>query len=142
MTNSYNFDMIPDREKTGSVKWDYFQDDSVLPMWVADMDFQSPPAVIQALKQRVLHGVFGYTWQQQKLVDVVIDRLDRLYGWHVEKEWIVWLPGLVSTKLSATAACDQAASSILPSMDIGMFILVTSMVGMYTGTKSSAGVGI
>jgi len=59
----YNFSKQPNRQNSGAIKWDVYRDRVVLPMWVADMDFESPPEVIQALKDRADHGVFGYTWQ-------------------------------------------------------------------------------
>ena len=91
----YNFDQIINRQGTGAVKWDLYRGQDILPMWVADMDFKSPPAVIEALQRRVEHGVFGYTSAPEELTAIIVERLDRLYGWKVEPEWIVWLPGLV-----------------------------------------------
>lgn len=64
-------------------------------MWVADMDFRSPPAVIEALHRRVDHGVFGYTGAPAELVDVVVGRLLEDYGWRIQPDWLVSLPGLV-----------------------------------------------
>jgi len=91
----FDFDTLIDRRNTGSEKWDKYQGRDILPLWVADMDFRSPPAVIDALHQRVSHGIFGYTHPQRELVDAVIGHLDRDFGWQVEADWIVWLPGLV-----------------------------------------------
>jgi len=68
----------------------------VIPLWVADMDFRSPPGVLEELEKRVKHGIFGYSVPPEELVDVVISVLQRDYGWEVEPEWIVWLPGLVT----------------------------------------------
>ena len=91
----FNFDEIVDRRGTSSEKWDRYRDRDIIPLWVADMDFRSPPAVVEALHARVSHGVFGYTGPSQELVDVVIAHLLRDFGWRVEAEWLVWLPGLV-----------------------------------------------
>ena len=91
----YNFDQIIDRRPTESNKWHHY-DPEVLPLWVADMDFQSPPAVIDALQARVAHGVFGYGYTQPEFFAVITDRLQRLYGWHVEPEAIVILPGVIA----------------------------------------------
>jgi len=85
-----------DRRGTSSTKWDKCQGLDVIPLWVADMDFRSPPAVIEALKHRCDRGIFGYTYPPMELVDTVIVRLDAAYGWTVERGWIVWLPGLVT----------------------------------------------
>ena len=93
--HSFDFDTIIDRRKTASEKWDKYRGRDVIPLWVADMDFRSPPAVIQALHERVEHGVFGYSHPSAELVEAVRAHLLADYGWAVEEEWIVWLPGLV-----------------------------------------------
>ncbi|AJE03226.1 MalY/PatB family protein [Geobacter pickeringii] len=91
----FDFDTIIDRSNTASEKWDKYRGRDIIPLWVADMDFRSPPAVIQALHERVEHGVFGYTHPPAELVEAVRDALRSDYGWEVPPEWIVWLPGLV-----------------------------------------------
>lgn len=91
----FNFDVMPDRRATESAKWNHYESD-VLPMWVADMDFLSPPAVTQALQQRVSHGVFGYAIPMPELIEVIIERLDHLYNWKVLPEDILFIPGVVS----------------------------------------------
>jgi cystathionine beta-lyase len=90
----YNFEKIIDRVNSDSVKWDMYDAD-VLPMWVADMDFQSPQPVIDALTERVMHGVFGYPMPDKKLKDLIVERLYRLYEWKVKPGEIVFLPGVV-----------------------------------------------
>jgi cysteine-S-conjugate beta-lyase len=90
-----NFDRIIDRRDTASEKWEKYRDSEILPMWVADTDFMSPPAVIEALQQRISHGVFGYTQTPAELNRLVVERMQRLYGWAIESDWLVWLPGLV-----------------------------------------------
>ncbi|MBU5635515.1 PatB family C-S lyase [Geomonas sp. Red69] len=92
----FDFDEIIDRRGTASEKWDKYRDRDVIPLWVADMDFRSPPAIIKALHERVEHGVFGYTAPPQGLVQAVIDSLQAEYDWQVRREWITWLPGLVT----------------------------------------------
>ncbi|MDQ1330272.1 MAG: cysteine-S-conjugate beta-lyase, partial [Thermodesulfobacteriota bacterium] len=92
----YNFDEIVDRRDTSSMKWHKYQGRDVIPLWVADMDFLSPPAVIDALSKRVRHGIFGYTLPPDELSGVVLSMLEEEYGWKTEKECIVWLPGLVT----------------------------------------------
>ena len=91
----YNFDEIIDRQKSDSIKWNLFDKD-VLPFWVADMDFRSPQPVIDALEARVKHGVFGYPGEDQKLKEVICERMFRLYDWSVKPEDIVFLPGVVN----------------------------------------------
>ena len=90
----YDFDRLIDRRETDSVKWRQYGD-GVLPMWVADMDFRSPEPVIQALAERVAHGVFGYGIEPEELRALLVERLERLYGWRVTPEAIVFLPGVV-----------------------------------------------
>ena len=92
----YDFDEIIDRRGTASEKWDKYRGRDIIPLWVADMDFRSPPAVIEALHERVSHGVFGYTAPPEGLIQAVIETLDGEFGWQVQKEWITWLPGLVT----------------------------------------------
>lgn len=92
---TYDFDRRIDRHHSESVKWHYYHED-VLPMWVADMDFMSPEPVIRALRERVEHGVFGYGMDPPELGEVIVDRLQRLYGWQVSPKALVFLPGVVT----------------------------------------------
>ena len=92
---AYDFDRVIDRAGTGSLKWDKYAGREVLPLWVADMDFQSAPEIIEALHARANHGVFGYTIPYESVVEAVRDYLREAHGYAVEREWIVWLPGLV-----------------------------------------------
>jgi len=94
--SSFDFDTPVDRRHTASMKWDKYKDKDILPLWVADMDFASPSAVIASLKQRAEHGVFGYTCPPQALTRELRQVLERQYGWQVAAEWIVWLPGIVT----------------------------------------------
>ncbi len=95
MDTCFDFDLPIDRSNTDSEKWDKYKGRDIIPLWVADMDFRSPPAVIDALHQRVDHGVFGYTAAPDCLVETVVSYLKTEYGWVVEPSWLVWLPGLV-----------------------------------------------
>ncbi|WP_067514399.1 MalY/PatB family protein [Endozoicomonas ascidiicola] len=92
---SIDFDSVIDRTNTSSLKWDRFASD-VIPLWVADMDFKSAPEIIEALHERIDHGVFGYTMPDGELEQLVVERCRNLYHWDIEPEWIVWMPGLVS----------------------------------------------
>jgi len=105
-TDPYNFDNVIDRRGTASVKWDKYKHQDIIPMWLADMDFPSPPAVIEALHQRVEQGVFGYPSVPDELITVVLSMLLAEYGWEVQPEWLVWLPGLVT---GLNLACRAAA---------------------------------
>ena len=92
---TYNFDQIIDRRRFESIKWHRYEDD-VLPMWVADMDFRSPEPVIEALRERVDHGVFGYGRAPEELQGVIVDRMERLYDWQVSPDEIMFLPAVVT----------------------------------------------
>lgn len=91
----YDFDQLPDRKATESLKWHSYNPD-VLPMWVADMDFPSPQPVIEALQSRVAHGVFGYPKEPPLLRKIIIERLERYYHWQIQPEDIVFVPGVVT----------------------------------------------
>ncbi len=91
----YDFDQEIERKGTDSHKWQKYGDD-VIPLWVADMDFVSAQPIIEALHQRVAHGVFGYTQAPRELSLVIQKRLKGLYGWEVGEEDIIFLPGVVS----------------------------------------------
>ncbi len=88
-----DFDQPPLRCGTDSLKWQRYG--SALPLWVADMDFTAPQAVLDALHERVAHGVFGYGAPPDDLTTTLIERLADLYSWQVDPEQIVYLPGLV-----------------------------------------------
>jgi len=96
MTETFDFDRVIDRRSLPSEKWGRYAGRDVLPLWVADMDFAAPPAVIEALHRRIDHGVFGYTDAWPSLVAAVVDGLQRDHGWTIEPDWLVWLPGVVT----------------------------------------------
>jgi cystathionine beta-lyase len=92
---TFDFDTVPDRRGTDSQKWQKYAGRDVLPLWVADMDFPAPPAVLDALRRRVEHGVFGYARPVPSTVTAVVDAMAARYGWAIDPAWLVWLPGLV-----------------------------------------------
>ncbi len=96
---SYDFDSVIERRGTNCFKWDFvdeiFGKSDILPMWVADMDFRSPEQVIKAIQDRAKHGVFGYTARPDTLYDSVTNWLDKRFNWKVEKDWILFTPGVV-----------------------------------------------
>jgi cysteine-S-conjugate beta-lyase len=94
--DSFDFDTVLDRRATASYKWGKYGDHDVIPLWVADMDFRSAPAIVEALEQRVAHGVFGYTYAPSELVKATTSFLADEYAWCVDPEWLVWMPGVVS----------------------------------------------
>jgi cystathionine beta-lyase len=91
----YNFDTVPERRGTDSQKWQKYAGRDVLPLWVADMDFRSAPALLDALHARVDHGLFGYARPVASTVEAIVGALRQRYRWDIDPSWIVWLPGLV-----------------------------------------------
>ncbi|NVN99665.1 MAG: putative C-S lyase [Geobacteraceae bacterium] len=117
MINRFDFDTPVDRRGTSSDKWEKYAGRDIIPLWVADMDFRSPPSVIEELEKRVQHGVFGYTVTPPELIETVQAMLLSEYGWQVPKEWLVWMPGLVcGINLSCRAACElgEAIATFTP----------------------------
>lgn len=90
----YDFDKTIDRRATNSYKWDSAPD-GVLPMWVADMDFRTAPAIIDALQKRVAHGIFGYTRVPDAYYDAVTSWFSRRHGWDIDRERIIYTSGVV-----------------------------------------------
>lgn len=109
----YDFDALIDRRQTASEKWDRYRGRDVIPLWVADMDFRSPPAVIEALRARIDHGIFGYTAPPESLRAAALDHLREQYGWAVDPEWLVWLPGLVCGLNVACRAVGTAGDEVV-----------------------------
>ena len=112
MTPASYFDTCPDRRGTGAFKWDLFDEDCV-PMWVADMDFRSPEPVINALKERVEHGVFGYTMEPLDLKAVLVKRMKDLYDWTITEEDVQIVPGVVLGFNLAIQGINQPGEGVL-----------------------------
>ena len=109
----FDFDHAPSRVNTDSQKWQKYEGRDVLPMWVADMDFTVPPAIVEALHRRVEHGIFGYARPVKSTVDAVVEMFQRRHGWTIEPGWIVWLPGLVvGLNVTAQAFADAGGEII------------------------------
>ena len=111
-----DFDQPVERTGTASYKWDRYPQ-GVLPLWVADMDFASPPAVVNALLARAEHPVYGYSLVPDSLVQAIRAHLAGRYGWHVEPEWLVWLPSVVpglNLACRAFAAWGEAVMTVTP----------------------------
>ena len=118
MTNRHQFDPVIDRRHTGSMKWDRYKSGDVLPMWVADMDFASPPEVLDALHARVDHGVFGYTDPYRDVTEAVVEYLERRHGLAVDPELIVWTPGIVPALNMACRAFAEPGEAVLTSTPV------------------------
>ena len=107
------FDALIDRRETDSVRWDKYAGRDVIPLWVADTDFRAPPAVIDALQARVAHGVFGYTAPPAALLEAIVARMQRLYAWTIQPEWVVFLPGVVSALYMAVQRLTTSTQHVL-----------------------------
>lgn len=113
---AFDFNQWIDRRHSDSLKWHKYGDRDVLPLWVADSDFRSPPSVIKALKQRAEHGVFGYGATPSGLIDITLSRLAQRYNWQIEPDWIVLLPGVVcGLNLSVRAFTESGESTVSPT---------------------------
>ena len=91
----YNFDEIIPRRGTNSYKWDTPEEENVLPMWVADMDFRTAPAIIETLRRRVEHGIFGYTKVPQNYYDTIVKWFINRHQWEIDSQWIIYTSGVV-----------------------------------------------
>jgi cystathionine beta-lyase len=132
---TYNFDLPVERKGTDSGKWAWYGED-VLPMWVADMDFASPPPIIDALQQRVAHGVFGYGMDSKPLKQTLVERMARLYGWAIQPDDIVMLPGLVSGLNIVSRAVGERGDGVLINTPVyGPFL--TAPVNQYRTLQSA-----
>ena len=113
---AFDFNQWIDRRHSDSLKWHKYGDRDVLPLWVADSDFRSPPSVIEAIKQRAEHGVFGYGATPTGLIDITLSRLAQRYNWQIEPDWIVLLPGVVcGLNLSVRAFTEFGESTVSPT---------------------------
>ncbi|MCF8222835.1 MAG: PatB family C-S lyase [Bacteroidales bacterium] len=113
----YNFDEPLKREGTSCVKYDSRQEifgkKDVIPMWVADMDFKCPPAVTDALRQRLKHEILGYTVRREEYFSSIKKWLRKRYEWHIENEWIVFSPGIVPALNICTLAFTEPGDKII-----------------------------
>jgi cystathionine beta-lyase len=100
------------------MKWDKYKGKDIIPLWVADMDFCSPPAVIDALQKRIAHGVFGYTLPPHELNKIVISMLEAEYDWSVKSQWLVWLPGLVTGLNVACRAIGEDNDAVMSATPV------------------------
>ena len=110
---SFDFDTVHPRLGTDSQKWQKYEGKDILPLWVADMDFRSSPAIVDALHRRVDHGIFGYARPTKSEVSAVVDALARRYGWTIDPSWLVWLPGLVCGLNVTAQAFAQPGDQVL-----------------------------
>lgn len=108
----YDFDKTIDRRATNSYKWDSAPE-GVLPMWVADMDFRTAPAIIDALQKRVAHGIFGYTRVSDAYYDAVTSWFSRRHGWDIDREWIIYTSGVVPAVSAVIKALTEPGDKVI-----------------------------
>ncbi|MDR3366322.1 MAG: PatB family C-S lyase [Prevotellaceae bacterium] len=100
MQTTYNFDKTVDRRGTNALKVDALQARygaaDLIPLWVADMDFETPPFIVDALKARMEHPIFGYTQIPQGYWPSIIGWMEEMHGWRVKQEWLCYIPGIVT----------------------------------------------
>jgi len=127
-----NFDQWVDRSHSDSVKWNKYKNQDVIPLWVADTDFASPPEVVTELQQRVAEGVFGYGFTPPELIELFIERANKRYQWNIKPEWIVSLPGLVcGLNVAVRATVNHHQTSLLPSPIYPPFIQAAGSEGRH-----------
>lgn len=109
----YDFDRVVPRRGTDSCKWDSAANDGVLPMWVADMDFQTAPAITEALRRRVDHGIFGYTRVPQSYYEAVTGWFARRHGWTIDPQWMIYTSGVVPALSAIVKASTRPGDKVL-----------------------------
>lgn len=131
MQQDFDFDQLVNRDHSNSLKYDarlaMFGNADVIPLWVADMDFASPPAVTEALLQRAKHPIYGYSSFPESTYQVLIDWLKRRHGWHVEREWLLLCLGVVPSLNAAVMAFTQPEDAVIvqPPVYFPFFSAVT-----------------
>ena len=108
----YNFDNVINRRNTNSSKWDG-ADADLLPMWVADMDFEVPPPIKDAIVKRAEHGIFGYSLPPESYYEAIINWEKRRHGWAVDKQWIAFSPGIVPAVHMLVRALAQPGDKVI-----------------------------
>lgn len=109
----YDFDEVISRRGTLSYKWDNATDAEVLPLWVADMDFRTSPAIIEALQRRVAHGIFGYTRVPDAYYQAVTNWFARRHGWNIQREWMIYTSGVVPAVSAVIKALTVPGDKVL-----------------------------
>ena len=115
---AFDFDEVIDRRAVPGDKWGRYAGRDVVPMWVADMDFAAPPAIIEALHARLDHRVFGYTDAWPSLIEAVIDGIARDHDWRIEADWLVWLPGVVTGFNVACRMAGEPGDAVLTATPV------------------------
>jgi cystathionine beta-lyase len=113
----YDFDQVWERKNTDSAKWGslerVFGSDDVIPMWVADMDFPVAQPIMDALKERVNHPFYGYTFPDPSVTESVVERVQRKFHWEIDPEWVVYTPGVIPALNVAVRAVTHPGDGII-----------------------------
>lgn len=109
----YDFDKIIPRRGTNSYKWDTPEEEGVLPMWVADMDFRTAPAVVRAVEQRAAHGIYGYTKVPDAYYGAVVGWFAGRHGWRIRPEWIIYTSGVVPAVSAIIQALTEPGDRVI-----------------------------
>ena len=113
----YNFDKVIDRRNTASEKYSFLKEqglsEDTLPMWVADMDFETVPEVKERLKELADHGIYGYTGRTKDYYNAVIHWFQRRFDWQIQRKWIISTPGVVFALAAAVRAFTRPGDSVL-----------------------------
>ena len=109
----YDFGELLNSRGTNSYKWDSATDAEVLPLWVADMDFRTSPAIIEALQRRVAHGIFGYTRVPDAYYQAVTNWFARRHGWNIQREWMIYTSGVVPAVSAVIKALTVPGDKVL-----------------------------
>ena len=109
----YNFDELITRRDTNSYKWDSAADSDILPMWVADMDFRTAPCVVEALRKRVEHGIFGYTKVPPAYYEATVNWFARRHTWTIDPDWIIYTSGVVPARSAVIKALTMPSGRVL-----------------------------
>jgi cysteine-S-conjugate beta-lyase len=118
---TYNFDQVIERRNTNSLKWTQYPPD-VLPLWVADMDFMTPEPIRDVLHATLDHGVLGYEFLQRRTQQAVVARMERLYGWSLDPDWVMAVTGVVTGfNIAARAVCNPGDGVLIHTPVYNMF---------------------
>ena len=113
----YDFDEIVPREGTNCIKYDalerFFGSNDVLPLWVADMDFRTPDFIVDAIKKRAEHEIYGYTFRGDSYYNSIIGWMERRHNWEIQKEWISFSPGVVAGLTFGIEAFSKAGDGVV-----------------------------
>ena len=130
----YNFDEVIERRGTDSVKWDGVENvwgrNDLIPMWVADMDFRTPPFVMDALRARLEHAVLGYTFACEEWYTSICNWLNRHHQWDVTRDMLTFVPGIVRGQAFALQCFTEPGDKVMVMTPVyHPFFLVTERLG-------------